>query len=228
MTESEAKRRAAELVQEYHGRRSWGYDPNQHAEYEQLIAAALLAAAREGERSGAARIRERAAIEAETHDLVCGERDCIAADIRALDADAPAVPTFVACEEDRPVPVAVEFRELKPLLDPDVESPALPDEATPKNRRRLWSDEYSNGYHRGYWDSRKAAKSPDVSAYVEALRPLAFFKQFVPVDALDDERVLLIGLAYLQRGDGAAWISARHIRAAAELVLARDAKGGTQ
>lgn len=48
MTRDEAQRRAAELVQEYHGRRCWGYDPVQHAEYESLIADALLAAYREG------------------------------------------------------------------------------------------------------------------------------------------------------------------------------------
>lgn len=35
------EQRAAEIVQNYHAKRAWGYDPNQHAEYEAAIAAAI-------------------------------------------------------------------------------------------------------------------------------------------------------------------------------------------
>lgn len=33
--------RAGAVVMDYHGKRCWGYDPVQHAEYEQLIADAI-------------------------------------------------------------------------------------------------------------------------------------------------------------------------------------------
>ncbi len=38
------EQRASTVVVEYHAKRAWGYDPNQHAEYESLIADAIRAA----------------------------------------------------------------------------------------------------------------------------------------------------------------------------------------
>jgi len=38
MTEEQ---RAAGVVQDYHAKRCWGYDPVQHADYETLLAAAI-------------------------------------------------------------------------------------------------------------------------------------------------------------------------------------------
>lgn len=50
--------RARDVVMTYYAEREWGYDPNQHAEYEQRIAAAIRAAV-EQEREECASIAHR-------------------------------------------------------------------------------------------------------------------------------------------------------------------------
>lgn len=52
--------RAAGVVQEFYSRRTWGYDPNQHAEFVGLIADAIRAAV-ETEREACAKAAEDSA-----------------------------------------------------------------------------------------------------------------------------------------------------------------------
>lgn len=44
---------------------------------------------------------------------------------------------FVACEEDRPIPVKVKFRKLKPLLNQDSDDAEAADEWTAEQMKRL-------------------------------------------------------------------------------------------
>lgn len=72
-----SRERAAMVVMEYHGKRCWGYDPVQHAEYEELIAAAIDEAVRDRDMKALDTMAEVVAAAVKDRDMEYWEKCCL-------------------------------------------------------------------------------------------------------------------------------------------------------